>query len=151
MYSYLETEEIQVSTYNTSISDDAELEYPAKAWTIIKYFGHSEIQDEFAGDGIHSLTNILTLGSSLNTLFDTLQLWLEPTEIPNRYKVGTSTDEPIFKARKFPAFAEFTSTGSQLKLPSVKYSHLHAALLPGFTIVRSGGLLGEDGRRQGWA
>ncbi|PBK88393.1 hypothetical protein ARMGADRAFT_1084722 [Armillaria gallica] len=144
MYSYSETEEIQVSKYNhafseftnTSLSDDAKeifkgfsLDYPAKAWTIIKYFGHSEIQDELAGDGIHFLTNILTLGSSLNTLFDILQLWLEPTEIPNRYKVGTSADEPIFKVRKFPAFVEFTSTDSQLKLPSVKYSHLHAALL----------------------
>ncbi|SJL12654.1 uncharacterized protein ARMOST_16084 [Armillaria ostoyae] len=46
---------------NTSVSDDAQLDYATKAWAVLKDFGHPEIEHELAGDGVHSLTNILTL------------------------------------------------------------------------------------------
>ena len=56
-----------------------QLQYAANAWSVIKYFGYPEIQAELAGANIHSLRNILTLESSIHTLFDELALWLEPT------------------------------------------------------------------------
>ncbi|PBK65111.1 hypothetical protein ARMSODRAFT_1022541 [Armillaria solidipes] len=88
MSSYFKTEEIQVQVRaqslqgtrcNTSLSDDAKLDYAAKVLTIIQYFGHSEIQHELAGDGVHSLTSIPTLESSPHTLFDSIPLCLEHT------------------------------------------------------------------------
>jgi len=42
---------------------------------------------ELNGKGIHKLQNVLTLHSDLHDLFDTLQLWLEPTvsDVDNIY------------------------------------------------------------------
>ncbi|KAK0458291.1 uncharacterized protein EV420DRAFT_1309047 [Desarmillaria tabescens] len=149
MFSYLENEEIEAQVHaqslivqetqcshiffqstDISLSEDAKVSFKnfsSLTWTIIQHFGYSETQHELSGNSVHSLTNILTFESGLHTLFDTLKLWLEPTEIPNRYKVGTSVPKLIFELKKLPAFVEFTSTDSRLKLPSTEYLRLHAA------------------------
>ena len=53
--------------------------YAANAWHILATFGHPSIWTELNGNGIHSLTNILTLDPNLHTHFDNLDLWLEET------------------------------------------------------------------------
>ncbi|KAG7440318.1 uncharacterized protein BT62DRAFT_1050811 [Guyanagaster necrorhizus] len=116
-------------------------DYAANAWTIIKHFGFSNILKDLEGGNIHRLENILTLQYDLHVHFDNLALWLEPTvrfphfllsrltnsqDIENRYKVGTTMDY-IFELRIVPRFVDFTSTRSDLPLPSKEYLCIHAA------------------------
>ncbi|KIY53874.1 hypothetical protein FISHEDRAFT_6470, partial [Fistulina hepatica ATCC 64428] len=83
-----------------------------------------ENQDKAAK--VHSLANVLTLEVSIHTMFDNLQLWLEPTPVPNRYKVGTSRPF-ITRMKGLPSHVDFTANDSGLDLPSEKYLRIHAA------------------------
>ena len=49
------------------------------AWAIVRAFGYTNIQEDLAGQNIHSLANVLTLDHAIHNLFDLLKLWLEPT------------------------------------------------------------------------
>ena len=51
---------------------------------VLKELGLDAFVEEMVKrDGIHHLSNILTMASHLHGLFDRLELWLESTEIPN--------------------------------------------------------------------
>ncbi|KAG7440302.1 uncharacterized protein BT62DRAFT_910813 [Guyanagaster necrorhizus] len=82
-------------------------DYAANAWTIIKHFGFPNILKGLEGGNIHRLENILTLEYNLHFHFDNLTLWLEPTVLPR--------------------FVDFTSTRSDLPLPSKESLRIHAA------------------------
>ncbi|KAK0465393.1 uncharacterized protein EV420DRAFT_1637530 [Desarmillaria tabescens] len=99
----------------------------ANAWTIIEHFGFTNVLEELQGEKIHRLENILTLEYDLRDHFDDLTLWLEPTDIDNHYKVGTTKERYIFELLKVPHFIDFTSTRSDFPLPSKEYLCIHAA------------------------
>ncbi|PBK78873.1 hypothetical protein ARMSODRAFT_1078338 [Armillaria solidipes] len=90
-------------------------DYAANAWTIIKYFGFPEVLQELKGENIHRLENILTLEYNLLTI--SLYGWS-----PHLHNGGALLD-----LWKLPHFVEFTSTRSDLPLPSKEYLGIHAA------------------------
>ena len=51
--------------------------WAAGVWTMLNRFGYHGIQEKLKGPAIHSLDNILTLGSHCHKMFDSLTLWLE--------------------------------------------------------------------------
>lgn len=55
-------------------------EYAASLWTVMSRYGGVNITEPQleAGHGIHCLQNIMTMSKEKHSLFDTLQIWLEP-------------------------------------------------------------------------
>ncbi|KAK0460092.1 uncharacterized protein EV420DRAFT_1747063 [Desarmillaria tabescens] len=120
-------------------------DYAANAWTIIEHFGFPKILQELEGEKIHRLENVLTLEYDLHDHFDDLTLWLEPTDIENRYKVCTTKERYIFELLKVPRFVDFTSTRSDFPLPSSeKYLNLVEDDDPFKSKVRSYDPVGSD-------
>ncbi|KAK0439572.1 hypothetical protein EV421DRAFT_1964733 [Armillaria borealis] len=114
------------STYVGTDSDPVKKDYAANAWTIIEDFGFPQIHQELKGENIHHLENILTLEYSLRDHFDDLTLWLEPAIIAIKSAQRKSITFLIC-VWKLPHFVEFTSTRSDLSLPSKEYLGIHAA------------------------
>ncbi|KAF4568099.1 hypothetical protein EYR36_010107 [Pleurotus pulmonarius] len=82
--------------------------------------------EPFNGVGVHSLVNIMTLARSVHDLFDRLQLWLEATETPHRYRIQSSRRTgAIVRRREFVTFT--TSDPHRFPLPSPELLALHAA------------------------
>ncbi|KAI0261063.1 hypothetical protein BC834DRAFT_973009 [Gloeopeniophorella convolvens] len=109
---------------------DDEMSSSANVWTIFRHLGYPNFVDELVGAGVYSLTNTLTMKVRLRLHFDRLTLWLDATNIPNRYKVctaGGAIAETIFHHAKAREFVEFTSTDASLALPSAEYLALRAA------------------------
>ncbi|TCD64810.1 hypothetical protein EIP91_003591 [Steccherinum ochraceum] len=100
-------------------------EYAATAWTIIHRFGHPDIRDEIQNNA-HSLKNVLTLATSLHSLFDGLNLWFESSKTtPDEYSVCLS-DEELREGLGVPNTVRFRSHREGLELPSKWYLDLHA-------------------------
>ncbi|KAK7439333.1 hypothetical protein VKT23_017559 [Stygiomarasmius scandens] len=94
-------------------------------------FSHRSVFEELTGTGIHRLENVFTLHTDYHDLFDTLQLWFEPTPEDNHYKVGTS--QPVI-FRRVPREVTFKNNHfvneddtPVLPMPSKEYLSLHAA------------------------
>jgi hypothetical protein len=51
--------------------------YAAGVATALQSLGLGHVTDELAKDGIHHLSNILTLTADVHALFDNLRVWLE--------------------------------------------------------------------------
>ncbi|CAE6477690.1 hypothetical protein ACGC1H_002392 [Rhizoctonia solani] len=95
----------------------------ATVWSVVTDFGGIPPQ-EINGDGIHNLTNIMTLRNDIHTSLDKLQLWLEPIEgTDNMYNVGRRA--PIVCPEVPPTITLATDT--PLPLPDRRYLALHAA------------------------
>ncbi|KAL4251963.1 hypothetical protein ABKN59_005828 [Abortiporus biennis] len=63
-------------------------EYTFSVFEVLRKFGLQTIIDRLSvADGIHSLSNVLTLRSELCDHFDNLRIWLEPTSEENTYMV----------------------------------------------------------------
>ena len=54
-------------------------DHAASALTLIKMFGLEHLVESLNGAGVHSLRNIITMGTDIHQSFDHLELWLEPT------------------------------------------------------------------------
>ncbi|KAF8873783.1 hypothetical protein BD779DRAFT_1679050 [Infundibulicybe gibba] len=106
--------------------DGPKPEHARHAWAILKSFGYAQISEDLAGSKIHSLKNVLTMVSYVDGLFNTLKLWLEATDEPNRYKVCTSFPYIFVVKNSVPRFVKFESTSPELELPSPEYLGLHA-------------------------
>ncbi|TFY74375.1 hypothetical protein EWM64_g9637 [Hericium alpestre] len=104
------------------------IEYAANVWTIFNYFGCPEMLNDLAGMKVHSMANVLTMETTLHDLFDTLNLWLEETNVLNRYKVKfVPLVSGIIRSKRVPEVVELTSADPDLALPSPVYLRLHAA------------------------
>ncbi|KAM6503500.1 hypothetical protein JOM56_000443 [Amanita muscaria] len=67
----------------------------------------------------------MTLSPTVHFLFDTLYLWLEPTNTENQYKVTGRDPDLLYE---YPSVVEFTTPDPiNLPLPSRDYLALHAA------------------------
>jgi hypothetical protein len=42
------------------------------------YFGFEDLPEKLAGNGIHTLENVLTLDANFSFFFETLEMWFEP-------------------------------------------------------------------------
>ncbi|KAF7420780.1 hypothetical protein PC9H_011298 [Pleurotus ostreatus] len=92
--------------------------------SVLKRFGYPV--ETLNGVGVHSLVNIMTLQADVHDLFDRLQLWLEATEIPHRYRIQSSRRiGAIVRRREFVTFT--TSDPHRFPLPSPELLALHAA------------------------
>ncbi|KAA1472924.1 hypothetical protein DENSPDRAFT_839317 [Dentipellis sp. KUC8613] len=112
---------------NENLKDSAKVDYAASVHAILDRFGGINSIDELNGAKVHRLQNILTLGTSIHTSFDELDIWLEkiPDGSNNSYNVKASN--PSF-LRSLSARVEFTTPDPVRRpLPDPRYLKLHAA------------------------
>ncbi|KAF9240960.1 hypothetical protein BU15DRAFT_87516 [Melanogaster broomeanus] len=115
---------------NMNISGDGnnkvQRDYAASMWAVMTRFGYGDLPQKLNGSNIHSLENILTLDGNMHEYFDTLKLWFEPTDIPDKYNICWSED---WRRQVSGALSvQFTTPDpEELPLPSPTYLHIHAA------------------------
>ncbi|KAG8906720.1 hypothetical protein FRB99_006318 [Tulasnella sp. 403] len=102
-----------------------------RVWQIIEMFSQVQL-DEFNGQDINRLENVLTLSSDLHSLFGELNIWFKPVESrPNCYTLETASIVEGFPSIVVPAagtIVEFTTPDpTDLPLPDSRYLALHAA------------------------
>ncbi|KAF8904075.1 hypothetical protein CPB84DRAFT_1845472 [Gymnopilus junonius] len=99
--------------------------YASTVWTVLSRFsGDVTLLDHLAGHRIHSLENILTMDCMFHKMFDNLNVWLEPTDIPNIYRRCGNIEASFYG---LPRTVTLESSDPQLPLPSPVYIRLHAA------------------------
>ncbi|KAF9230563.1 hypothetical protein BU15DRAFT_91086 [Melanogaster broomeanus] len=114
---------------NMNISGDgnSKHDYGASMWAVMTRFGYKYLPQELNGNNIHRLQNILTLNDTMHEQFNTLKLWFEPTDIPDKYNVCWSEDWRR-QATGAPSTVQFTTPDpEELPLPSPTYLRIHAA------------------------
>jgi len=106
--------------------------------SVLDTFGlNKQVSQIVAKDGVHHLSNILTMDSSYHHLFDKLEFWFEETETPNKYKFCTAisshfdldsppNETPMIEFKVNPkALKAFP--GKEFPLPDRKLLTIHAA------------------------
>jgi len=104
----------------------------------MEMFGYGEILRELNGDGIHSLTNILTLSGDAHKNFDNFMLWFETMGAPHPAHTYWICVPPVFSSiphhektrSNIVTFRVHGDAGSSLThvLPNPKYLRIHAAI-----------------------
>ncbi|KDQ51058.1 hypothetical protein JAAARDRAFT_140994 [Jaapia argillacea MUCL 33604] len=104
--------------------------YAASAWAVLDRFGKVDVEDDqLNGEGIHRLTNVMTMCLDAQASFDGLQLWLEQIGNTNRYRVCV-TESDLFQylgLNPSNPEIELTTTDPDLPLPDPRILRLHAA------------------------
>ncbi|KDQ61386.1 hypothetical protein JAAARDRAFT_190164 [Jaapia argillacea MUCL 33604] len=100
-------------------------QHSSTVWTVMERFGQVYGEEELDGSNIHRLENVMTLNPDLYEFFDTLHMWLEPTDKPNQYKITATSDVFLIGLPQLVTFT--TSDAKNLPLPSPRYLALHAA------------------------
>ncbi|KAG6834358.1 hypothetical protein H0H93_010130 [Arthromyces matolae] len=107
------------------------LENPAKAeqvsnfWDILRTFGYAELRQELDGEGIYRLENVMTIDARCHEQFETLNLWLEETDVLNVYKLRGNRVWNLYGEVTQVTFD--TDDPVNLPVPSPEYLRLHAA------------------------
>ncbi|KAF9011275.1 hypothetical protein BDQ17DRAFT_1420670 [Cyathus striatus] len=110
---------------NKNLSDSDKSVFASTVWAILKAFGYKTIDEELNGVKIHRLENILTLNIDVHSAFDSLQIWLEATNVPNTYKVQGQTPVLISGYPKTITFQNHAKI--KRSLPSPVYLEIHAS------------------------
>jgi len=106
--------------------------------TVLDTFGLEKQVAEFVvKDGVHHLSNILTMEPNYHKFFDELKVWFEETETSNKYKLCSTisvmfasdfplNETPIVEFKVNPKALE-TFPGREFPLPDRKLLTVHAA------------------------
>ncbi|RDB14788.1 hypothetical protein Hypma_016332 [Hypsizygus marmoreus] len=107
--------------------DQSQAHQSSSMYSVLRVFGHPPILDELNGTFIHRLENILTLCSHEHSLFNSLDIYFEPTDIENEYYLRAVYE--FIRPSKGPGVLVDTVTfaGTDDKpAPSPDYLALHA-------------------------
>ncbi|KAJ7109804.1 hypothetical protein C8R44DRAFT_743178 [Mycena epipterygia] len=121
------------------ITSEPKINQSSTMWTMLKIFGSQQVIDELGGTDIHRLENVITVDVATHDQIDLLQLWFEPTGIPDEHfvrvrlethrpsrLVPTIQPNPILSYPEPVTKIKFPST-PDLPAPSPHYLALHAA------------------------
>lgn len=98
--------------------------YAASLSAILERYGQID-PAELAGPAHHRPENIMTLSVDIHGAFVLLDVWFEPTSVPNEYTIGRG--HPGLMANTLPHTATFVTLCDELPLPDPRYLALHAA------------------------
>ncbi|KAF8326943.1 hypothetical protein F5887DRAFT_1084106 [Amanita rubescens] len=111
---------------NVGISEGSrKADYAASAWAVLSRFASREsLMKELNGPKVHRLENVMTMCYDARSLFDRLEMWLEPTAVENVYNLGAIYPRDIAEYHKV---ITFNTNNPRLPVPSRDYLELHAA------------------------
>ncbi|KAJ8468723.1 hypothetical protein ONZ45_g17144 [Pleurotus djamor] len=121
-----------------NVTDPPRAHKRSTMWTMLHYFGGSDVYDELAGNLIHTPSNLLTLGTAQHALFDSFRLWFEPTYIDGKqqWEICHPPGRESLRARGADGLVYFTSFSDKpldghpqmiIPAPNSRYLGLHAA------------------------
>ncbi|EKM51666.1 uncharacterized protein PHACADRAFT_261937, partial [Phanerochaete carnosa HHB-10118-sp] len=110
---------------------DSKRSYAATVLAVLESFGLKSIVAEVTRqNGIHHLSNVLTMITQFHQLFDSLHLWLEATNTPSEYKicVADEGDLSLYALKTRTVRFEVHVPGrDDLPLPDPRLLAVHAA------------------------
>ncbi|KAF8349171.1 hypothetical protein F5887DRAFT_1243450, partial [Amanita rubescens] len=92
---------------------------------VLSRFCSREIMKELKGHKVHRLENVMTMCYYAHSLFDSLEMWLEPTDVENVYNLKAVYPRDIARYQQVITFS--TDNQKALPVPSREYLALHAA------------------------
>ncbi|KAH9175894.1 hypothetical protein EDB89DRAFT_235099 [Lactarius sanguifluus] len=116
------------SSTNENILDSRDKhEHAASFWAILGCFGYEDLPYKLKGKGIHSLDNVMTLGTSVHHSFDQLKMWFEAKGSPNTYTIKATGPLFLTLCKAADCKITLTSEDPRLPLPNPDYLEIHAA------------------------
>ncbi|KAF8977214.1 hypothetical protein BDQ17DRAFT_1176452, partial [Cyathus striatus] len=95
----------------------------------LESFGYRGLQAKLNRDGVHCLDNVMTLSCDMGIYFDSLRLWFEETDTPNKYIIGLGATNKPYLVSLLPETVTFQDHSSRwYSLPNPHYLKMHAAI-----------------------